>query len=209
MIGGGNMGAALLGGHARVGRVRAGVARSRREAGRPTRPARRAVPRRRGRGGGPAVRGGGDRGQTRWRGRRRPRAVAAGARRVLSIAAGVTLARRSRPPPGRVSPWSVRCRTRRRWSASVPRRSPAGRTATDDDLAWAEAILGSVGIVERLDEASLDAFTGVAGSGPAYVFLFAEALTDAAVAEGIEPDGRRAGGRPAAARRVDAARPRS
>jgi len=63
-----------------------------------------------------------------------------------------------------------------------------GATASDDDLAWAEAILGSVGIVERLDEASLDPFTGVAGSGPAYVFLFAEALTEAAVAEGIEPD---------------------
>ncbi len=38
----------------------------------------------------------------------------------------------------------------------------------------------------RVDEASLDAFTGVAGSGPAYVFLVAEALIDAAVAEGLD-----------------------
>ncbi len=51
---------------------------------------------------------------------------------------------------------------------------------------WAESILGAVGIVDRLPEAQLDAFTGVAGSGPAYVFLVAEALTDAAVAEGID-----------------------
>jgi pyrroline-5-carboxylate reductase len=34
----------------------------------------------------------------------------------------------------------------------------------------------------------LDAFTGVAGSGPAYVFLFAEALAEAAVAEGIDAE---------------------
>ena len=39
-----------------------------------------------------------------------------------------------------------------------------------------------VGIVDRLPESSLDAFTGVAGSGPAYVFLVAESLVDAAVA---------------------------
>ena len=42
----------------------------------------------------------------------------------------------------------------------------AGGTTTDDhDLAWAESILGAVGIVDRLPEAQLDAFTGVAGSG--------------------------------------------
>jgi pyrroline-5-carboxylate reductase len=39
--------------------------------------------------------------------------------------------------------------------------------------------------LDRLPEHLLDAFTGVAGSGPAYVFLLAEALTDAAVAEGL------------------------
>jgi len=63
-----------------------------------------------------------------------------------------------------------------------------GSTADDDDLAWAESILGAVGIVDRLPEPQLDVFTGVAGSGPAYVFLVAEALIEAAVAEGFDPD---------------------
>ena len=49
-----------------------------------------------------------------------------------------------------------------------------------------DSILGSVGTVDELPEPLLDAFTGVAGSGPAYLFLVAEALIDAAVAEGIE-----------------------
>ena len=61
----------------------------------------------------------------------------------------------------------------------------AGSTATDADVEWAESILFAVGIVERMSESALDAFTGVAGSGPAYVFLVAEALIDAAVAQGL------------------------
>ena len=60
-----------------------------------------------------------------------------------------------------------------------------GAAASEDDLAWAEAILGAVGIVERVDEASLDAVTGLSGSGPAYVFLLAEALIDAGVHAGL------------------------
>ena len=114
-------------------------------------------------------------------------AVAAGARRVLSIAAGVTLAALD----AAAGPSVAVVRAMPNTPALVGLGTAAiagGATASDSDLAWAEAILGSVGIVERLDEASLDAFTGVAGSGPAYVFLFAEALTDAAIAEGIEPD---------------------
>jgi pyrroline-5-carboxylate reductase len=114
-------------------------------------------------------------------------AVAAGASRILSIAAGVTLATLD----AAAGPGVAVVRAMPNTPALVGIGAAAiagGRAASDDDLAWAEAILGSVGIVERLDEAALDAFTGVAGSGPAYVFLFAEALTDAAIAEGIEPD---------------------
>jgi len=60
-----------------------------------------------------------------------------------------------------------------------------GVAAGNADLAWAEEILGTVGTVVRVGEAQLDAVTGLAGSGPAYLFLVAEALTEAGVLAGL------------------------
>ena len=51
---------------------------------------------------------------------------------------------------------------------------------------WAEAVLSSLGVVARLPEYQLDAVTGLSGSGPAYVFLLAEALVEAGVNEGLD-----------------------
>ncbi|MGA9278248.1 pyrroline-5-carboxylate reductase [Ilumatobacter sp.] len=114
-------------------------------------------------------------------------AVDRGARRILSIAAGVTTSTLD----AAAGPDVAVVRAMPNTPALVGLGASAiagGANATDSDLAWAETILGSVGIVERLDEPLLDAFTGVAGSGPAYVFLFAEALVEAATAEGIDAD---------------------
>lgn len=61
----------------------------------------------------------------------------------------------------------------------------AGRHATEADLALVEALLGAVGIVVRLPERMLDAVTGLSGSGPAYLFLAIEALSDGGVEMGL------------------------
>ncbi|HEY3355345.1 MAG TPA: pyrroline-5-carboxylate reductase [Polyangia bacterium] len=61
----------------------------------------------------------------------------------------------------------------------------AGEHATDEDLAAAQRIFDSVGTTTILDESLLDAATGLSGSGPAYVFLIIEALSDAGVKVGL------------------------
>jgi pyrroline-5-carboxylate reductase len=61
----------------------------------------------------------------------------------------------------------------------------AGSHAGVEDLARAEELLGAVGKVVRLPEAQLDAVTALSGSGPAYVFLLAEAMIDAGVLIGL------------------------
>lgn len=63
-----------------------------------------------------------------------------------------------------------------------------GTHASETHLARAEELLASVGQTVVVREDQLDAVTGVSGSGPAYVFLLAEALEEAAIAEGIEPE---------------------
>jgi pyrroline-5-carboxylate reductase len=61
-----------------------------------------------------------------------------------------------------------------------------GASATAEDLEWAESILSAVGTVVRVPEHLIDAVTGLSGSGPAYVFLIAEALTEAGVLAGLD-----------------------
>jgi pyrroline-5-carboxylate reductase len=65
-----------------------------------------------------------------------------------------------------------------------------GRFATDQHLATALNVLSAVGRVVMVEEAQMDAVTAVSGTGPAYVFLLAEALIEieAAVAEGLDRD---------------------
>ncbi len=67
----------------------------------------------------------------------------------------------------------------------------AGRWAGEHSLAVAEAIFASVGKVSVVPEAAMDAVTAVAGSGPAYVYLFVEALIAAGEAVGLSPEAAR------------------
>ncbi|HKX74055.1 MAG TPA: pyrroline-5-carboxylate reductase [Acidimicrobiia bacterium] len=63
-----------------------------------------------------------------------------------------------------------------------------GRHTHPVHLDKARTVLGAVGAVQLLDEGLLDAVTAVSGTGPAYVFLLAEALTEAAIREGLPRD---------------------
>lgn len=63
-----------------------------------------------------------------------------------------------------------------------------GPDATAGDVARVECLFGSVGETLRIDESLMDAFTGVAGSGPAYVFYLAEAMVEAATRLGFDRD---------------------
>ncbi len=60
-----------------------------------------------------------------------------------------------------------------------------GTYATDEDLAKARTIFEAVGGVVTIPEKQMDAVTGLSGSGPAYVYMFIEALTDAGVKQGL------------------------
>jgi len=113
------------------------------------------------------------------------RAVAdAGVQRVLSIAAGVPLAKLERwvgdgTPVVRAMPNTPAL------VGAGAAAIAAGTWAGDDEMAWAESILGAVGIVQRVSEPLLDAVTGLSGSGPAYLFLVAESLIEAGVLAGL------------------------
>jgi pyrroline-5-carboxylate reductase len=116
------------------------------------------------------------------------RAVAdAGARRVLSIAAGVTTDVIEAAAPGRLAVVRAMPNTPALIGAGVAAISP-GFSAGEEDLDWAEEVLGAVGVVVRVPETALDAVTGLSGSGPAYVFLVAEAMVEAGVLVGLPRD---------------------
>jgi pyrroline-5-carboxylate reductase len=105
-------------------------------------------------------------------------------RLVISIAAGVSIGRlrSSLPTSARVV----------RVMPNAPALVCEGMSAvaygpgvTEQDKAVVRSILGAVGRVIELDERLMDAVTGLSGSGPAYVCLVVEALSDGGVKMGL------------------------
>jgi pyrroline-5-carboxylate reductase len=111
-------------------------------------------------------------------------AARAGAGRLLSIAAGVRVAALQ----DAAGPGVAVVRAMPNTPALVGRGASVitgGESIGEADLAWAEDVLGAVGTVDRLDEDHLDAITALTGSGPAYLFLVAESLIDAGERVGL------------------------
>lgn len=63
-----------------------------------------------------------------------------------------------------------------------------GREVTEADRDWAMQLMRGVGLVVKVSDQQLHAVTGLSGSGPAYVLLMIEALSDGGVAAGLARD---------------------
>ena len=103
--------------------------------------------------------------------------------RVMSVAAGVTIAAMEAILPP-VPVIRVMPNTPALVGAGISGVA-AGTNTSDEDLDWAVSILSAVGRTVVVTESQLDAVTGISGSGPAYIFLVAEAMTDAGVRCGL------------------------
>jgi len=105
---------------------------------------------------------------------------------LISIAAGVPLARvEAELGSGRL------IRVMPNTPALVGASATAfalGKAARPEDGELAQKLFSAVGVAFQVKEALLDAVTGLSGSGPAYVYLFIEALSDGGVAAGLPRD---------------------
>ncbi len=110
--------------------------------------------------------------------------VLSGRELLISIAAGLTLAQlndglgRGRRLV-RVMP-NTPCLVGASASGYCP-----GEGATSEDVAFVDKLLNAVGRAFRLPEGLLDAVTGLSGSGPAFVYVIIEALSDGGVRMGL------------------------
>ena len=102
---------------------------------------------------------------------------------IISIAAGVTLDELQSSLPGRrvvrIMP-NTPCQVGEGASCYS-----LGALATAKDREVVEVLFGAVGLIREVPEHLINAVTGLSGSGPAYVFMFIEALADGGVRAGL------------------------
>lgn len=110
---------------------------------------------------------------------------------IISIAAGLSVAdlRKMAAESGNLPAEEVKVV---RVMPNTPAMAGEGMSAlcrsgavTDEEFRYAMEIFSRIGRAEEVPENLMDAVTGVSGSGPAYVYLFIEALADGAVLEGL------------------------
>lgn len=111
---------------------------------------------------------------------------------VISVAAGISSTTLSQWLGTASQPWTrlVRCMPN---TPALIGAGAAGLLAldgvTENDKQIADQLLRSVGQVVWVDtDDGIDAVTALSGSGPAYVFLFLQALIDGAVSLGLSAD---------------------
>lgn len=112
------------------------------------------------------------------------RSLLTGPRVVISILAGATTQRIAEA----LAPHARVVRVMPNLAAQVGLGMAAicfGKGVSADDAHVARDLFSAIGRVMEIDESAMDAFTALAGSGPAYLFAFAEALTSAAVEIGF------------------------
>ncbi len=103
--------------------------------------------------------------------------------RLVSVVAGLTLARLERTFPGLAV-----VRAMPNTPSAIREGVTAyalGRHATERDAQLARMLFGSVGAVVEVPEERMDLVTGLSGSGPAYVFFLVESLIEAGVRVGL------------------------
>lgn len=106
---------------------------------------------------------------------------------IVSIAAGVTLQQISHGLGVNHRLIRVMPNTPCLVNASAAGFSPSA-SATADDISLVERLLNAVGRAYRVPEHLLDAVTGLSGSGPAFVYVMIEALSDGGVRVGLPRD---------------------
>ena len=106
---------------------------------------------------------------------------------VVSIAAGISLKQISDGLGSQVRLVRVMPNAPCQVGASASAYT-AGPAATADDVRLVDKLLNSVGRALAVPEKLLDAVTGLSGSGPAYVFVMIEALSDGGVRMGLPRD---------------------
>lgn len=106
---------------------------------------------------------------------------------VVSLAAGVTIATFEQI----LGPDAVVLRSMPNTPAVVGKAVTglaAGTRAEAEHVAVARRLFETVGTVIEVPESQIDELSTISGSGPAYVFLLVEKLTDAAVGKGFTPE---------------------
>ena len=106
---------------------------------------------------------------------------------LISVVAGITTEFIENYIQNRVSVMRVMPNTSCRVGRSATAMSKGSR-ATREAVEITREIFSTIGLVVTVEEALMDAVTGLSGSGPAYIYTMTEAMESAGVSAGLDPE---------------------